>query len=222
MILALDTSGSFPSVALGDSAGKCIAHLESEERSHAEHLQELITSLFTAHSISWGSVRGVVVGLGPGSFTGLRLSLGFAKGVASALRVPLCGVSSFAGMAARYYQLNESYRSNVVVIADARRSEIFIQSFSRNEAMLPIALNEAHIDLLSSFDQSAVPTVVSNDKSVENLLPKSVKLELIKEVAVGLLALAPTSLGEYSAAQIAALEPNYLRAVAAKTIEERG
>jgi tRNA threonylcarbamoyladenosine biosynthesis protein TsaB len=101
MILVLDTATRTPVVGLADADGK----LRGERRweSHHRHGEELlqnIDELLSEVGVARGDLTGVVVGTGPGSFTGLRIGLATAKTIAYALAIPIVGVSSTLALAA--------------------------------------------------------------------------------------------------------------------------
>ena len=93
LLLAIDTATATAVVALGDAGGT----LRAEDRwragfRHGEELLARIDGLLASVSASPDDVTGVVVGTGPGAFTGMRVGLATAKGIAHGLRVPLVGV----------------------------------------------------------------------------------------------------------------------------------
>jgi tRNA threonylcarbamoyladenosine biosynthesis protein TsaB len=101
IILAIDTATTTAVVALGDAGGG----LEAEDSwragyRHGEELLERIDALLTARSLGIDDVAGIVVGTGPGAFTGLRVGLATAKGLAHGLGRPLVGVSTGAALLA--------------------------------------------------------------------------------------------------------------------------
>ena len=99
-LLAFDTSGPVGSVAVGID-GVVRAYRALEERTeHASRLLPAIDEALRAAGIGVGELRAIVVGEGPGSFTGVRVAAATAKGLSVALGVPLRPVSSLAAAAA--------------------------------------------------------------------------------------------------------------------------
>lgn len=97
--MALDTSGPFGSVAVG-RRGKVLALVTlSERQQHASRLIPSIDEALHAAGVSRADITGIVVGEGPGSFTGVRVAAATAKGLAHALGIPLWAVSSLLGAA---------------------------------------------------------------------------------------------------------------------------
>lgn len=97
MIIALESASSDPSLALAAPDGTAFAvdGWVGEGRQASELLPHLLTLLEGAHR-ELGEATAIAVGIGPGSFTGLRVSMSLGKGLALALGVPLVGVPSLA------------------------------------------------------------------------------------------------------------------------------
>lgn len=97
MWLAFDTSTGLGSVALGPPGGEPAARrLLRRQGAHAAALVPAIRELLEAAGVARGAIEAVVVGAGPGSFTGLRVAAATAKGLVRGLDVPLRAVSSLA------------------------------------------------------------------------------------------------------------------------------
>lgn len=100
LLLAFDSSGAWCSVALmrGDWQLAC-AH-EHMARGQAEALVPMLGAALAAHGLSWRELDALAVGVGPGNFTGIRIAVATARGLALALRVPAYGVSAFEAVLA--------------------------------------------------------------------------------------------------------------------------
>jgi tRNA threonylcarbamoyladenosine biosynthesis protein TsaB len=95
LLLAIDTATSVAVVAIGAADGR----LEAEDGwsagyRHGEDLLPRIRSLLAGHAVTLADLGGIVVGTGPGAFTGLRVGIATAKGIAHALSLPIAGVAS--------------------------------------------------------------------------------------------------------------------------------
>lgn len=116
--LAIDTSGRACSVALFDEAGVIEERHEELGRGHAERLIGWIAGLSDG-----GRADRIVAGCGPGSFTGVRIGVAAAKGLALGWGVPVFGISSFALIAA------ESGQAALTVAVEGGHGELFVQDF---------------------------------------------------------------------------------------------
>jgi tRNA threonylcarbamoyladenosine biosynthesis protein TsaB len=99
LLLAIDTATSVAVVALGDEAGRPLAEDGwTAGFRHGEELLGRIDALLTRHGADPRDLTAIVVGTGPGAFTGLRVGLATAKGLALALDRPLVGIGSGAAL----------------------------------------------------------------------------------------------------------------------------
>ena len=125
-ILSLETSTSISSVALHE-CGALLALAEIKEPgAHAEKLVLLVDEVFEKAGLNFGDLDAVAVSQGPGSYTGLRIGVSTAKGIAYGLDIPLIGINTLQAMAASQ-PLNPG--EFVVAVLDARRKEVYTQTF---------------------------------------------------------------------------------------------
>ena len=135
MILLIESSAEYPSVALVTEAG-VLAHLEvgKEVQSHAELLPMMVQRAVELSNSEFGIfTKGITaVGFheGPGSYTGLRIGVSLAKGLCFAKGIPLISVSGFEALGAEVLRSNESINS-VWVMMDARRDEVYALKLER-------------------------------------------------------------------------------------------
>lgn len=142
-LLAIDTSIG-TSVAL--EAGELIAGASSpDERGHTEAIGGLIARLFAETRTSPRAVEAVVVGIGPGPFTGLRVGIAAAKAFAAGLGVPLLPISGHDAVA--YGHLPDDDEAGPVrVLQDARRRELFVTEYAGlDELGLPQRAGEPYL-----------------------------------------------------------------------------
>lgn len=120
MILAIETSTANCSAALFDVDGRCVAHRdELIGRGHAERLVPLIEELMEGRRADR-----ILVGVGPGSFTGIRVGIAAAQGLAIGWNCEISGMSSLALIAA---EAGEG--SAVAAVVDGGHGELFVQQF---------------------------------------------------------------------------------------------
>lgn len=122
IILALDTALETCSAALLDGERVLAARSEAMARGHQERLAPLVAELMVEAGIGFDRLDRIGVTVGPGSFTGLRVGLAFAKGLGVALDLPVVGVGTLAAMGA-------GTSGFVAVAVDARRDQIYLQAF---------------------------------------------------------------------------------------------
>jgi tRNA threonylcarbamoyladenosine biosynthesis protein TsaB len=129
IVLGLDTCLTACSVAVSDG-GRVLAH-ESEvmARGHQERLAPMAERVMGQAGLAFSGLERIAVTVGPGSFTGLRVGLAFAKGLAAALDLPLVGVGTLEALAAEAEGL-------VFAAIDARRDQIYLQAFEDGRPLM--------------------------------------------------------------------------------------
>jgi tRNA threonylcarbamoyladenosine biosynthesis protein TsaB len=131
-ILALDTSTEICSVALlldDDTNPKELNH--AIKVGHSGMLLSLVDELLQAHGCPRESIEHIAVGRGPGSFTGMRIGIATAKGLALALRRPLLGICSLDAMA----QAALPSELPIIPVMDARKGEIFCGFYDKDACL---------------------------------------------------------------------------------------
>ena len=136
-VLAFDTANEIIAIGLGvlHASSRMIeltASVEAEAR-RASNTQLLprIDAALAEHGVAREDIACVAVGRGPGSFTGVRIAMATAKGIASALEVPLVGVSSLDAVAWNAWAAGE--RGSLSVVADAMRKEVYPVRYLLND-----------------------------------------------------------------------------------------
>src|ERR1700688_1080154 len=136
LILAIDTAlDGCAAGVLDTEAGKLLAQ-ESEgmKRGHAEALMPLIARVMKASGIAFSGLDRIAVTTGPGSFTGLRVGLSAARGIALAAAKPVVGVTTLTAYAAPV--VSESGEQPVISAIDARHDHVYFQVVSGNGGSL--------------------------------------------------------------------------------------
>ncbi|MDO9431790.1 MAG: tRNA (adenosine(37)-N6)-threonylcarbamoyltransferase complex dimerization subunit type 1 TsaB [Phenylobacterium sp.] len=123
MVLAIDTCLFACSVAVVDGERVLARRVEPMSRGHQERLAPLVQEAMVEAGLGFDRLDRIGVTVGPGSFTGLRVGLAFAKGLAAALAIPAVGIGSLEALA-------EPERGNVVAVLDAKRGQVYLQAFS--------------------------------------------------------------------------------------------
>lgn len=131
--LAIETATDVCAVGLMHNE-QCYSVDRHEARAHAREMMDLIDQLLAEAALDLAAVGGIVVGHGPGSFTGVRIAIALTQGLAKGLNVPVLGISSLqiiAQVAAR-----DSSAERIVVAQDARMQEIYAGCFERDASGL--------------------------------------------------------------------------------------
>lgn len=128
MILALDTCLTACSAAILDGEAVLAARSEAMPRGHQERLAPLVRDLAGEAGVGFSRLTRIGVTVGPGSFTGLRVGVAFAKGLGAALGVPVVGVGALEALA-------HGREGFVVAAIDARRGQIYLQLFGDGAAL---------------------------------------------------------------------------------------
>lgn len=102
-ILAIDSSTSVLRVGQMAIDGTVIERQNDDRFRHAEFIFQLIDEVLVESKIKKSSLDGLIVSIGPGSFTGLRVGLSSVKALALALEIPLVGISTFSAIAPRLF-----------------------------------------------------------------------------------------------------------------------
>ena len=180
LLLSLDTASTTLSLSLFEGEELVASFDEVMLRGQAERLIPEIQTLFQKAGREIKDLSAVAVGVGPGSFTGVRIALSAARGLALALGVPVFGVSSLEAYA---YGANE----DVFVALDTKRGDFYVAGYNAGleEVFSPRVMSMEEIEILSpKLVASDVPeefkkagfSVRDNDFSLSNQIAKIAKL----------------------------------------------
>lgn len=141
LILGIDTSTSRLSLALRRGGTTLVEKSVVPHRRQAEAILPELSALLAEAGMAARGLQGVAVGLGPGSFTGLRVGAAVAQGLGQSLNLPVAGVSSFLAVAAA------GGAETTLVVADARQEMLYAGLYARRggtwEALWPESLLSA-------------------------------------------------------------------------------
>jgi len=122
LILSLETSTGCGSIALTGN-GKLLAEATAQpEVTHSRRLLGTVSWLMRAAGVDWPEIDAIGVSLGPGSFTGLRIGLAAAQGLALAAGIPLVGVETLDALALACIGVREE---RICPVLDARKQEVY-------------------------------------------------------------------------------------------------
>lgn len=227
LLLAFDTSGSVGSLAVG-RGGRAICEISLDVRGGlSAALLPAIDQAMTIASAVPGDLSGVVVGAGPGSFTGLRVAGATAKGMVHALGIPLRAYSSLLTVAAPW----AAHPGAVGVLFDARGRDIFAAcyEFSGDEVITHIPPAVLSLDEGVEALRSVGATLLVGDGAsrheaelTERLSVPTVPASFASPRATSLLWLADRYPEAGTVVSAASWEPEYLRASGAERIASEG
>ncbi|BAN96305.1 peptidase M22 glycoprotease [Plautia stali symbiont] len=129
-ILAMDTATEACSAALLNQQ-QIDARFEIASRDHTQRILPLVQELLQAQQLELSALDALAFGRGPGSFTGVRIGIGIAQGLALGANLPMIGVSSLATMAQGAWRLTGATR--VLAAIDARMGEVYWAEYQRDE-----------------------------------------------------------------------------------------
>lgn len=128
-ILAIDTATEACSVALWND-GTTFAHFELCPREHTQRILPLVRAALADAEVTLTDLDALAFGRGPGSFTGVRIGIGIAQGLALGAELPMIGVSTLATMAQGAWRKTGATR--VLAAIDARMGEVYWAEYQRD------------------------------------------------------------------------------------------
>lgn len=130
---ATQSHEELPLLAFDTSAAQCAAALllpdrvilrdEPMQKGQAERLVPMLEEVLAEGGIGWHDLKALAVGTGPGNFTGVRIAVGAARGLALGLGIPAVGVTRLEALA-------HGLPRPVIVVEDARRGQVYVQLFT--------------------------------------------------------------------------------------------
>jgi len=225
--LALDASTEACSVAL-QANGKVYSRYELCPQSHSLHLLPMIDAVLCEAGIKLAELDGLIFGQGPGSFTGVRIGVGVAQGLAFSANLPVVGVSSLQAMAQQAYIKHDE--KHVIAAIDARMAEVYngyfvldeneIMQAQQPEAVTPPEQLAAHLSAVANSSFYAVGTGwdAYPDKLSENsgeqlsaLRTNAASPEILFPTAEAMLAIGKVKLAQGQGVSAEHAQPVYVR-----------
>ena len=223
VILNIDTSTDYCSVAL-TAEGMVLAHQETcGGRNHAALLSDYIKYCLDFAREKELKLEAVAVSTGPGSYTGLRIGLSEAKGLAYALDIPLIGIDTLRIMACNVMFTQELEGDEIFVpMIDARRMEVYTAAF--DFALEPVMEQQALILTPESYSDIIATNrkvlFFGNGSDKARDLIKADNVEFIPDIhplAIDMIALAERAYSQRQFMDIAYSVPNYIKDFQATT-----
>lgn len=172
-LLAIDTSSSHLRLAVRFGADRLVQSSEQVDRAHGQMIMRKLSNLLSSGGMDPKNLGGLIVCTGPGSFTGLRVGIAVAKGMAVALDIPIVGISLFDIAADR---IGDSPRP-VLALVSQRKGEFFAVPIELGRVDYAGVATLAVSDIQAKSDQYRVVVigsaecglVQSNGQPIENL-----------------------------------------------------
>lgn len=130
LILAFDTSAAHCAAALLSGDRVLASRVEPMAKGQAERLLVLCEELLSEAEVTYSDLTALGVGIGPGNFTGIRIAVSAARGLALGLGIPAVGVDAFDA-------LREGHNGPCACAVDARRDQVFLQGFDNAAISTP-------------------------------------------------------------------------------------
>lgn len=221
LILCIETGTDICSVGIAKD-GELISLCESDEgRDHAKKVAVFVDELLRETGIAPDELDAVAVGKGPGSYTGLRIGVSFAKGLCYGLGKPLVAIGSLDALTE---VAREDYEAGIINVedwdnallcpmVDARRMEVYTQVFdAQGKPLSEVTAEVVDENSFAAFRASGRPFVIFGNGAHKctDMLPEAVLVEVTPS-ARGLALLAQQALDEGRTEDIAYFEPLYLK-----------
>ena len=144
LILGIDTSTKICTCSIFDSENGVIAETSlSVKKNHSNIVMPIIDNLFKISDLTTNDIDKIAVAIGPGSFTGVRIALGIAKGLAMALNKPLIAVNELDILEA----IASGNENEIIPLIDARKERVYYKYQNKY-------VDDYLINLISNFDKN--------------------------------------------------------------------
>lgn len=205
LILALDTATKCSTVALTRGTlmdGEVLACLSlNSSITHSRRIISTVDRLFSDTETTWSDIEAVAVGMGPGSFTGLRIGMATAKGFAAAADKKLVGVSTLDALAAMCVT-----DKTIIAVMDARKKQVYTARYHRDK-------NDGSLIRISEIKVVSPEHVAMETREEAVMVGDGVVtyVEMWRERLGGLVTFAPMQLHAPSASAVGLLCGNLLK-----------
>ncbi|MGN0006678.1 MAG: tRNA (adenosine(37)-N6)-threonylcarbamoyltransferase complex dimerization subunit type 1 TsaB [Alistipes sp.] len=221
LILCIETGTDICSVGIAKD-GELVSLRESDEgRDHAKKVGVFVDELLHETGVAPDDLDAVAVGKGPGSYTGLRIGVSFAKGLCYGIGKPLIAVDSLASLAA---VAREDYEAGIIDVGqwdeallcpmvDARRMEVYAQVFdtsgaARSEVSAEVVTSESFAEYRRACSEFVI--FGSGAAKCANVLRDATAVSVLPSVR-GMVSLAERAFVAGEFADVAYFEPFYLK-----------
>lgn len=147
-ILAMDSSGLVASVALVEDGNLIAEYTVNYKKTHSQTLLPMMDEIIKMTDTDLKTLDGIAVAKGPGSFTGLRIGLATAKGLALTFEKPIIGVPTLEGLAMNLY----GAESLICPLMDARRNQVYTGIYRFDGSGLVVVKDQIAISIEEIID----------------------------------------------------------------------
>lgn len=151
-VLALDAATEACSVAILTESG-LVGRFAAGGRGHAEQILRMVDDTLAEAGLTLGMLDGIAAGVGPGAFTGVRISVSVAQGLAFGAGLPVIGISTLEGLA---LQALRGGATEVMACLDARMGEVYWGCFTADAERGLCALGPPHVGTPAAAMAAAV------------------------------------------------------------------
>ena len=227
-ILSLETSAKACSAAVTEDGVLLASAFQCSGLTHSRTLMPMVEGMLKNADMTLSSCDAVAVAVGPGSFTGIRIGVSAAKGLAFAADKPAVGVSTLAAMAR-----NVAWMDGLVICAmDARRQQVYNALFQAENGRLTRLTPDRAIsleDLAAEIKADARPKIIVgdgarlcyNDLSERGISCRMAPAHLVMQNAVSVALEAEELAGAGQLLTAQELQPVYLRPAQAQRLRDR-
>ena len=227
-ILALETSAKAVSAAVSENGKILCSGYQDTGLTHSRTLMPIVEHILKNTDLTVSDMDAIAVAVGPGSFTGIRIGVSAAKGLAFAVDKPAVGVSTLAAMAR-----NVAFTDGLIVCAmDARRSQIYNALFEAKAGQLPRLTPDRAIalgDLAEEIRDDPRPKTVVGDGArlcfdflqTADIPCRMAPAHLVMQSAMSVALEAEAMAAEGALVSAQELQPVYLRPAQAERLRQK-
>ena len=225
-ILAIDTSTSWCSVALCFDDQPIVHRHELLGSKASQHLLPWCSKLLQQHGARFSDLDALAVGVGPGAFTGVRLSVAVAQGLSIGSQLPVIPVTSLDAMASQFAKQYQTPQHKTFIIAlDARMGEVYWARYQQG-ALQPKPINPIQLTAPDYIEDNGQDFIAGNalaeyaDYFKDHFVGRQIDAQLVPNT-LGILDLAQLRYQAGQSISVEQLEPLYIRNKVALTTQER-
>jgi len=217
MILHLETSGPYCSVAIAKDGQQLSLVEDPTVNAHAQQITILIDQALEESQATLADIEAVAISEGPGSYTGLRVSASAAKGICYAKEIPLIAVSTLRSLADAAFVRSRDENAVYIPMIDARRMEVYTAIYKGDGEIIEdpfakIINDEGYRDVVTTVGKKKIYSGSGVEKCMDILDDKdSILYEDLRCRADNLIRLAHQKFVKKAFVDIAYFKPLYLK-----------